>query len=411
MAPVHATRTGPDGAERMTVRGPSGEQAQMTVARTIDAVEALRPKLERLPPEDVDADIDFFLTVVKNRESVLHPHVLLFELSDGREIAVVARVEQQLGSRRLGGRPLRRLQVAFGGIVGAETPADYELVVDALRNILADDEADLVTLSHIEEGAPLCGIARSGLPWWRVDHMPAKAAHWFADVPDSLDAFIGSRGKNTRNNLRRYARALLRDHGDALTVGEFSEPAHLDRLITSLREIAATSYQGGLGVGYTGDRLQLALMELAARRGWLRARVLYIAETPIAFVFGYCYRGTFHLVATSFDPAYSRQHVGLYIQMQMMDGLCREGDVRMWDFGVGDAEYKQRLGDRQRSEANILLFAPSVKAVGYNAVTTARVAASSAAKTWIADSELGGRLKKAWRKNAQRRARSLVDNR
>ncbi len=103
MAPVHATRTGPDGAERMTVRGPSGEQAQMTVARTIDAVEALRPKLERLPPEDVDADIDFFLTVVKNRESVLHPHVLLFELSDGREIAVVARVEQQLGSRRLGG--------------------------------------------------------------------------------------------------------------------------------------------------------------------------------------------------------------------------------------------------------------------------------------------------------------------
>jgi hypothetical protein len=383
----------------------------MTVARTIDAVEALRPRFERLPPDNLDADLDVFLTVVRHREAVIRPHVVFFELADGREMAVVARLEHQRGFTRFPGRPLRRLQVALGGVIGADTAAASEFVVHALRDILADNEADVVALPQIGEGTALYRVARSGVPWWRVDHMPARSVHWCADVPDSLETFIGSRGKNTRNNLRRYSKQLIRAYGDALAVREFSEPMHLDRLSAGLQSITATSYQRGLGVGYTGDVLQLALMELAAQRGWLRARVLYIADTPVAFVFGYCYRGTFYLIATSFDPAYSRQHVGLYVQMQLMEGLCREGDVRLWDFGSGEAEYKQRLGDRRLNEAEVLLFGPSMRAVGHNASRTARVAASSAAKRWIAKSELGGRVKKSWRKNAERRARALTKDR
>jgi hypothetical protein len=382
----------------------------MTAARTIDAVEALRPRFERLPPENLDADLDFFLTVVRHREAVVHPLVLLLELADGRELGVVARLEQQRGSIGRGGRPLRRLQVAFGGVLGIETSTDLELVIQALRDLLSNDEADVVALPMIEEGAPLYRVARSGVPWWQVDHMPAKSVHWRADVPDSLETFIRSRGKNTRRNLKRHPRQLMDAYGDALAVREFSKLEHLDQLTAVLESIAAKTYQRGLGVGYTGDHLQRALMELGARRGWLRARVLYIAEMPVAFLFGYSYRGTFYSYATSFDPAYGHLKVGEYVHLQMAEGLCRERDVHLWDFGTGEAEYKQRFGDRRLNEAEVLMFAPSIRAARHNAVRTARVAASGAAKAWVANSELGGRVKKAWRKNAERRARSSAED-
>ncbi len=383
----------------------------MTLARTIDAVEASRPSFERLPAENVDAEIDFFLTVVRHRKEVLRPHVVFLDLADGREMRIVARLEQQSGSTRLGTRPLRRLQVTFGGVSGAQTAADYELVVSTLRAALVNDEADVVALSQIEQDTPLYDVARSGAPWWRVDHVPAKSVHWRAELADSLEGFISSRGKKTRANIRRHARQLIRAHGDVLEVREFSEPQQLDELTSELESIAARTYQRGLGVGYTGDESQRALIDLAARRGWLRARVLYIAETPAAFAYGYCYRGTFYSVANSFDPAFASYDVGLYTLMQLVDGLCRERDVRVWDFGTGDAEYKERLGDLRLNEAEVLMFAPSIRAVRHNAARSARVAASSAAKAWVANSELGRRVKRTWREYAQRRARSLAAKR
>jgi Acetyltransferase (GNAT) domain len=394
-----------------TVQGRVAERpARITVARTAEEVEALRPKFERLPPKNLDADLDFFLTVVRHREEiVIRPHVMHLELADGREIGIVARLERKHGPRRLTRRPLRFLQVAFGGVVGAETPTDDELVVRILRDTLANDEADVVALPMVEESTSLYRLARTGVRWWRVDHMPAKSVHWMADVPDSLETFIASRGRQTRANLRKRTRQLVSTYGDELTIREFSAPEHLDELTAALESVTAKTYQRGLGVGYTGDRLQRALMELGAQRGWLRASVVYIGETPAAFNFGYCYRGTLYSVATSFDPSFG-SGIGLYIQVQMLGGMCQEGDVRLWDWGSGYADYKERLSDRRLDEAEILLFGPSMRAVLYNAVRSARVAGSSTAKAWIANTDLGGRVKKTWRKGAERRARAQLED-
>lgn len=409
MAQTARTESTPKSAEQVVASQSSLQAARMTLASTIDAVEAARPRLERLRAENVDADVDFFLTVVRHSATVLRPHVVLLDLADGREMCIVARIDQRGGSRRPGSRPLRRLQVAFGGVLGAQTAADCELVVSSLRAALVNDEADVVALSQIEQDTPLYELARSGQPWWRVDHVPAKTVHWRAELADSLEGFISSRGKKTRANLRRHARRLVRAHGDVLEIREFSEPEQLSELTSELESIATRSYQRALGVGYTGSELQRALIDLAARRGWLRARVLYIAGNPVAFAYGYCYRGTYYGVANSFDPAFANYDVGLYVLMQLVDGLCREG-VRAWDFGTGNAEYKERLGDVRLNEAEVLMFAPSIRAVRHNAARSARVAASSAAKAWVAHSELGRRVKREWRKNAQRRAGSLAAN-
>jgi hypothetical protein len=395
---------------RRATHAPRPRDARITVGRTIEEVERLRPQFERLPPASLDADLDYFLMVVRHRQGVIRPHVMLFELPGGRELRVVARLEERRSGLREG-RAVRFLQVSLGGVVGADTASDCALVVQALNRALSEGEADVVVLPQLQVDGALYHAARSGTPRWRGELVRSHDIHWRADVPDSLKAFLGARSSNTRYNVRRYSKRLVQAHGDSLTMREFRVPGDLDCLCADLETIAAKTYQRGLGVGYMGNPMQLALMKLGASRGWLRAWVLYVADLPVAFWFGYCYRGTFNLSATAFDPAHGDLRVGQHLQMQIMESLCAEEDVHSFDYGIGEAEYKRRFGDHCIEQADVLLFAPSIKAFRINAKRTARVGATRLARAWIARSQLGRRAKKRWRNRAERRARSRLSER
>ena len=374
----------------------------ITVARTLDEAVAMRPWFERISQNNLDSDLDYLLTVTRVSRSALRPHIVLFERPDSSAVLAVARIEQQ--PSRFPIRGTRVMRLAFGGVVGAETLEDCRMVVDGLGRALAQHEADVIVFSQIDVDGPLYDAVRSAAPWWRTDHMPRRNVHWRAGVPDSLDEFLATRSSGTRYHVRRYNKRLARAYGENFSVREFREQADLGRLHVDLESVAARTYQRGLGVGYTGDTLQRALMELGASRGWLRAWVLYISEMPVAFWFGYCYQGTFALVATGFDPAHGESRVGQYLQMQMMDSLCRDRDVHSFDYGVGDAEYKRRFGDHATAEAEIRLYAPSMRAARMNAVCTVRVAVGARVRSWVTHSDLGARAKKALRKRAQERA-------
>lgn len=379
-------------------------EVQITVARTWDDAEAMRPWFERLQPGNLDSDLDFFLTVARLSPSVLRPHIILFERPDSGPMLAVARIEHH--SSRLPFRDARVMRLAFGGIVGAETSEDYRAIVHGLSRAMADHEADAIVFPEIEVESPLHEAVRSAAPWWRTDHMPTRSVHWRASVPDSLEEFLAARSSSTRYHVRRYNKRLVRDHGENLVVREFRERADLDRLHADLESVAARTYQRGLGVGYTGDALQRALMELAASRRWLRGWVLYVSGIPVAFWFGYCYRGTFGVVATAFDPARGESRVGQYLQMEMMSSLCCDPDVHSLDYGLGEAEYKRRFGDHATAEVELRLYAPSMRAAWMNAQRTFRAAVRVRVRSWVAGSDLGARAKKAWRQRAQRRASS-----
>ena len=379
------------------------QAVRITVARTPDEAQALRPWFERVRPLNPDADLDFFLTV--SRIVGAQPYVALCELPGDRAILVVGRVEE--GRSRI---PARRgvstLRLAFGGVVGAQTAPDYQLVVDVLRRALAAGEADTVVLPQLDTAGALYAAARSGVAWWRADHVPTFHVHWRSSIPESLEGFLEARSSNTRYHVRRYSKRLIRDCGEDLAVREFGDAADLDRLCADLESIAAKTYQRGLGVGYSGDPLQRALLELCASRDWLRAWVLSMSGKPVAFWYGYRYAETFWLVATGFDPAHAELRVGQYLQMQMMDSLCRDPAVHSYDYGAGDAEYKRRFGDSSTDEADVVLYAPSLRGIRINATRTIRLSAARLIKTWIARTQLGAHAKKAWRKRAERRGQS-----
>jgi Acetyltransferase (GNAT) domain len=380
-------------------------EPRVTIARTVDEVEALRPAWQEMPVGDVDADIDYFLTVVRHRVEVVRPHVVLIERDGVPPLMIVARLEDaplevRLGYRVVARPKLRTLRVAFGGIVGVAGDSDRRRVLHELRRPLREGEADAVVVSQLEARGRMCSLARASAPRMCRDHAGAPAAHWSVPIPNSMEAFLAERSSRTRKNARYYDRRMKRDHPD-LRVRSFRRESELDELCTDMERVAATTYQRNLGAGFTGNPQDRALMALGMARGWFRAWVLYFGDRPVAFWHGYAYRGTFTTGCPGFDPEFTKDRVGAYLAVRMVESLCADDAVHTLDWGHGEAEYKRTLGHEQREELDVVLFAPT--AAGLRA---ALLRSAAAAVTRLVERMLGDagvkRIRRAWRDRLKR---------
>lgn len=373
---------------------------RVIVARTVEEVHALRPAWERLDVRNIDADIDYFLTVVANRPEVLRPHVVLVERPEGN-LLVVARLERAPLETRVGyrvvARPtVRSLIVSFEGIVGARTEADWRRAVDELRRPLRDGEADVVVLPGLTMDGELASVARSTGSFLTRDRLVTPVEQWAAEIPDSFEEFLARRSSKTRKNLRYYARRLERTYAD-VSLRVFDDEADLPELCADMETVAAKTYQRRLGAGYTGSDLDHALMALGLRRGWMKAWVLRIDGRPVAFWHGTAYAGTFSVETPGFDPDFANDRVGIHVLAQVIEDLCADPAIHTLDYGHGEADYKRSFGDAPREVGQVLLFAPTPRAIRINVIRTVIGAATRLAKRMLEGSARGQRLKKAWR--------------
>jgi CelD/BcsL family acetyltransferase involved in cellulose biosynthesis len=381
---------------------PDAHGPRINVARSAVELEALLDRYTGPPIRSLDADPDWLLTVVEQRPEAERPHVMLLERPDGRQILIVGRLEAlplaaRIGYLTLAKPTVRTLFVVAGGIVGVQDDGDRRAVTEALQGVLAAREAELVMLSALPVEDPLFAMARAAVPWARRGHVPESAPRWTADIPDRYDAFLATRSRNTRENVKRYGKKLLKAHGDELEVRLFTREEELEEVCRDLDAVAANTYQRGLGVAFAGDAQELALMRLGMRKDWFRAWVLSIAGKPVAFWHGYRYGGSFGTFSPGFDPAFADLRVGLYLQMRMIETLCEDPDVDRLDFGSGDAQYKRSYGDHCTDEATLLLFGPGLRAARINLLQSAVALAARTAKRLATESELGRKLKKGWR--------------
>jgi CelD/BcsL family acetyltransferase involved in cellulose biosynthesis len=223
------------------------------------------------------------------------------------------------------------------------------------------------------------------------------SVHWELTVPSSLDELLESKSSKLRKDTRYDERRLTKEFGDRMTVDVFREPADLERLFRQISEVSATTYQHGLGVAFGDRALDRALTELAAERGWFRAFVLSIDGVPRAFWHGVAHRGRFNLGTPGYDPAYGRLRIGNYLLLRLLDDVCRDPSVEEFDFGFGDAFYKQRLGDRSKVEEDVLIYAPSLRGARVNVTRTAVLKAAGLARQFAERAPALHGLKRRWR--------------
>ncbi len=378
------------------------EGISLRTYRTLSEIEEIR-EVWTSWQHHPNIDIDFYLTVNRLRPQILRPHIVML-YRDGRPDAMLIgrivneRIAVKVGYKTILAPQARTLRILHNGFLGNLSPANGKVFVNEILSTLRRGESDLAVLTHVRADSPVYQAATRVPGFLSRDFFPRLQLHRSTTIPATVGDFHRRLSYKVRKNSKWNK--LLRDFPGSIRIDCLREKDTLERMIQDVEQIARKTYQRGLGVGFKDSAETRELLRLDAENGRLRAFILYLANRPCAFWLGTVYQRTFHGGYVGYDPEYGRYALGMFLMMRVIEGFCvGEGsnEVAQIDFGLGDAEYKEILGNCIWQEGSLCIFAPSLRGIGLNALRTPVLLVDRLAAAVLARTRLVAKIKKAWR--------------
>lgn len=376
---------------------------RVRVVRDLAGLPEIRGPWLRLVNDSVLVDPDFFEAAVRAEEEIVRPHVVILE-RDGDVVAMlIGRIERlefgvRAGYRTLYAPRVTAITIVQGGILGDVDGEVFELLLDSVHDSLAAGEGDVAIFRYLPLDSTLYTEASAKLPFVRTQHFADSEVHWELTLPGSVDEILGALSSSTRQTVKRYTRKLEREYEGRIESRVFTDPTELDEFFREVEPVSAKTYQRALGVSF-GDTPRHRERTLASmENGWFRGYVLYLDGRPVAFHYGDLYRGRFRHGRPGYDPDYAHLRVGTYLMLMLFDDLIRDPQALVVDYGVGDADYKRRFGTRSWREGNVVVYAPSVRAILVNMTRTSLLGAVLVTKRVLGKGAVYQRVKRGWRR-------------
>ena len=375
---------------------------RILVARSEEAVLDMRDAWRRVPVSRVDAELDFYLAVVRSRPEVQRPHVVLIEVDGIPSGILVGRIERVRLETRIGYRSVyrpavRSLTIVHGGVIATSGLQDLAAIRNSLEESLRQREADVIFFPSLRVDSTAYSVFGSMAGPFRRQHVVETRSHRRLELPASFDEFLASRSKKIRSGIRYDTKKLLQAFGEELEIEMARDPADFARVMAELPSIAEHTYQHALGASFSDTEESRNLVRLALRLGWFRSWVLYRNDQPIAFWQGMVYDRVYYSGSTGYHPEYRRFRVGIYLLMRVIADLCADPEVDYLDFGFGDAEYKRHFSSESWEERDVTIFAPTFRAVRINCVRTVILMLSNGVKRILERLGAIAWLKTRWR--------------
>lgn len=358
-----------------------------------------------------NSDFDLFNLLCGLRPEVLQPYVVSAEKAGSPCALLLCRLESTNFAPRIGYfSPLRIpanvLVVLHEGLIGEADIKTAELMVRHLRSLLSMRFADAVVFHSVSENSTLFRALQDYAPRSWSTRNPT----WSVHRAMQLMADTGFLLKRLRSKHRSWIRKKMRDLEGAFPgtvswswIDRFDD---IPGICAKLEAVAARTYQRGLEAGFVDDEEHRRLLDLFAGKGQLRIQLLEIEGKVAAFWIGVLYRGVFYTGDTGYDPDLSEYRVGTLVFLHMVDELVKEG-VRKLDFGLGDAQYKQRFGDESWRETSITMFAPTAKGLLLKSVLLGCSVLDLAGRRLLERSGLLDRIKTGWRQRLSRAGKQM----
>lgn len=371
------------------------------IAKTVSELENIRQAWTAMQ-NSPDADLEFYLTLVRTRPEILRPHVITLKDNDEITSILIGRLETKhltvpIGYRKLSLPPVRCLTIMGRGVLGDVSGDSVSSLMDSIETSLRTKEADIAWFHLLDTSSIFYRRVTATGGLIRRDYFPLYSDNWRAKLPGTYDQLIRRLSSNTRHNLKRYSKRLQQLLGDKIVIKRFQVPADIKVLMTDTETIACKTYHRGLNTGFMDNEETRHRMLLYATAGRLRAHILYDDVKPIAFWNGFLYGKTFYTWTTGFDPEYRDCRPGSFLLQTVFEDLCREQTIKEVDFGSGDAQYKKDWCDENRREASLCLFAPSARGLSTNVLRSPLLACSQAARWALIKANLVQRAKSMWR--------------
>lgn len=325
-------------------------------------MESLRPVWEQWQRHP-NSDLDHFLLVCRLRQS--QPFVIVLDNENGPVAILVARLEDGQIAPSVGyfvpfRLAVKRLAVINQGLLGEVNASVAISLMEALHEAMAREGIDVVELFHLPEDSPLLQVAVTGTPQLWRDGQPSWSTHWDLVLPREVGGLLKKMSSKHRYWIRRKMRELEGAFPKGVRYRTFATSDDIEPLCAELEEVAKLTYQRALAAGFIDDAEQRERFALFSRRGGLRAWTLHLDDVPRAYAVGIVYQGTFHFAMTGYDPNFRSFEIGTLLFLHMTDELIREG-LTKFDFGLGNAFYKERFGDNSWQEGSLRLYRRSVR--------------------------------------------------
>jgi len=346
------------------------DDLSLDVATSVRAVEKLKP-IWRKWAHNLETDFDYYLDNLRNDSTILRPYVITVYRVGVAEGMLVGQVRKERVSTvvsfvKIPGPVVSVLEIVHGGRMGSQSPAIDGLLALQLCGATQSAEVDLVCLQRLPLQSELFrALQRStdSLIKERVPHV-----FRYSVVPLSAPPGKSARalsGKNSRE-IRRKTRILQRSFPGKTYVRCFSQPADLEAGIRDVASIDISTWQHYLGCGFLDARRRHENLVFCATRGWLRLYVMYVDQSPVAFLIGQHYNQTFYCQHAGYHPDFSRFSVGSLLTAQVLENLAAAG-VEQVDLGEGGQEHNRRLGCRLCEEGTVHVYSWTLRGICVNA--------------------------------------------
>ncbi len=377
------------------------DTSSIELCSTVENIQGLRNAWEQMQHHP-NADIDFYLSILKSRPKILRPHILTLMDAGNPKAMMIGRIEDRELTSRIGYKTIyshrvRLLVIIYGGLLGDFSSNTTDKFVSELLCFLERGEVDAISLSHAPINSRLFQLMRESPFFICRDYLPCENVHWQMSLPQTFEEFFARMSAHRRHELRRYPRVLRNKFSGKVAFKSYNSIDDVDVISHDAEMIAQTTYHRGLGVGFIDNIENRRRLKLFAQKGLMRAYILYIEDQPSAFWIGTAYGEVFHLDFTGYDHELRKYEIGTISFLEMVEDLCSVG-IKKVDFGFGDALYKSRFGDTSFRESSVYVFAPTFTGVKLNIMLTMLNSLTRSTQYFFDKTKLSQKIKKYWRR-------------
>lgn len=381
-------------------------------AITRDEVEKMRETWQEMQWHP-DGDIDRYLSMIAARKEIVRPYIISVFFGNEIKTILVGRVEDipfpiKMGYSIVYKPFVRSITFGYGGILGKETKEICQLIITQLDNALKRKEGDIVYFQAVNEESPFYEIFKEIPRGLFRKQASLLKSHWKLEFLGTFDDYFRNLSKQTRKRLKREENRIDREFGQHMALKYYHSKDEIDIIMKDQEFIARKTYHRGLDVGFVYNSRTRERYLSALERGLCRSYILYINREPVAFLDGLEYGGTFYGGTTGYDPKYKQYHVGTYLLIKIFEHLTKNGNVKAMDFGLGDAEYKRIYCNESWKEADVFMFAPTLKGIWIYSIRICFELLGALGRKTFEVIGIEGKMKRLWRNLLTEKRKNIV---
>lgn len=401
----------------------SSSDYEVVTATSFKEIEAIRPIWEQMQCSEsipvLNAHIDRYLAFVESMKEKVRPYVIILYHDGDPKAMLIGRIEKRritcrVGYAKIFKPSLHCLTIVYGGILGQPDEDVGAVLVRELVNILRRRKASMIFFNHLRTDSYMYKAVRSVSGFWGRNHFPIIQRHWETRIPRSSDEMKKLISRKRQRGINRCVKNLEKVSGP-MKLDCYRQKKDIDLFVRMASQVSSSSYQKGLGCGFVGDLLTLSILNQLQRNGWLRAYVLYAGKEPIAFEYGCVIGDRYFADSAAYDSRFRAYGPGIILQVRIFEQLALENGIVAYDFGFGDAVYKQQFGDVSWTEASVYMFANALFPIVINLIDSSMRLLSVGTATLMEKIKLTSKIKRSWRNyvlwDSQRNERIIIKNR